>query len=72
MPYSPGILDGDVLVVDKSIGPRHGLVVVAIVNGEMFMRRLNRKHGHWVLDSENKDLFRCVSGRGKTWRFEAW
>ena len=51
-----GILDGDVLVVDRSIGPRHGMIVVAVVNGEMCVRRLNRKHGGWVLDPENRDF----------------
>jgi len=51
-----GILDGDVLIVDRSIGPRHGMIVVTVVNGEMCVRRLNRKSGHWVLDPENKDF----------------
>lgn len=51
-----GILDGDVLIVDRSIGPRHGMIVVAIVNGEMCVRRLNRKSGNWVLDPDNKDF----------------
>lgn len=51
-----GILDGDVLIVDRSIGPRHGMIVVAVVNGEMCVRRLNRKNGNWVLDPENRDF----------------
>ena len=51
-----GILDGDILIVDRSIGPRHGMIVVAMVNGEMSVRRLNRKNGNWVLDPENKDF----------------
>jgi len=51
-----GILDGDVLIVDRSIGPRHGMIVVAVVNGEMCVRRLNRKSGNWVLDTENRDF----------------
>jgi len=51
-----GILDGDVLVIDRSIGPRHGMIVVAVVNGEMCVRRLNRKSGNWVLDPENRDF----------------
>ena len=51
-----GILDGDVLIVDRSIGPRHGMIVVAIVNGDMCVRRLNRKSGNWVLYPENKDF----------------
>ena len=51
-----GILDGDVLIVDRSIGPRHGMIVAAMVNGEMCVRRLNRKSGNWVLDPDNKDF----------------
>lgn len=51
-----GILDGDILIVDRSKGPRHGMIVVAIVNGEMCVRRLNRKSGNWVLDPDNKDF----------------
>jgi DNA polymerase V len=30
------------------------MIVVAVVNGEMCIRRLNRKNGNWVLDSENR------------------
>jgi DNA polymerase V len=51
-----GILEGDVLIVDRSIGPRHSMIVVAVVNGEMCVRRLNRKLGNWVLDPENRDF----------------
>jgi DNA polymerase V len=51
-----GILDGDVLVVDRSIGPKHGMIVVAVVNGEMCVLRLDRKSGSWVLDPENRDF----------------
>jgi len=51
-----GILDGDILIVDRSIGPRHGMIVVTVVNGEMCVRRLNRKNGNWVLDPDNKDF----------------
>jgi len=48
-----GFLDGDILVVDQSMQPRHGMIVVAIVSGEMYVRRLNRKHGGWALDPES-------------------
>lgn len=51
-----GNFHGDILVVDRSIQPRRGMIVVAIVNGEMCVRRLNRKHGGWALDPENRDL----------------
>ena len=32
------------------------MIVVAVVNGEMCVRRLNRKNGNWVLDPENRDF----------------
>ena len=47
------IFDGDILVVDKSIRPRHGLVVVAFVNGERLVKRLYRRAGRVALIAEN-------------------
>lgn len=47
------IFDGDILVVDKSIRPRHGLVVVAFVNGERLVKRLYRRAGRVALLAEN-------------------
>jgi len=35
-----GILDGDILVVDRSLKPSHGDVVIASVNGEMTVKSL--------------------------------
>lgn len=35
-----GNYDKDILVVDRSLQPRHGDVVVAIVNGERALKRL--------------------------------
>lgn len=37
------IFDRDVLVVDRSINPRHGQIVVATINGEHTVKRLYRK-----------------------------
>ena len=47
------IFDGDVLVVDKSIRPRHGHIVVAFVNGERLVKRLYRKTGRIALVAEH-------------------
>lgn len=33
------IFDGDILVVDKSIRPRHGHIVIAFVDGERLVKR---------------------------------
>ncbi|MCC3274956.1 translesion error-prone DNA polymerase V autoproteolytic subunit [Arthrobacter sp. zg-Y20] len=35
-----GICNGDELIVDRSLTPRDGAVVVAVVNGELAVRRL--------------------------------
>jgi len=47
------IFDGDILVVDKSIRPRHGHVVIAFVNGERLVKRLFRRGGRVALLAEN-------------------
>ena len=51
-----GILDGDYVVVDRSLEPRPGHVVVAVVADEMTVKRLRRtKGGRLVLLAENPD-----------------
>jgi DNA polymerase V len=49
-----GIHDGDLLVVDRSIEPRDGHVVIAVVRGELTVKRLRRRQGrlHLVSDSD--------------------
>ena len=50
-----GISDGDELVVDRSITPADGNVVVAIVDGELTIKRLRLEHGRVRLAAENPD-----------------
>jgi len=47
------IFDGDILVVDKSVRPRHGHVVVAFVDGQRLVKRLYRRAGRVALVAEN-------------------
>lgn len=47
------IFDGDILVVDRSITPRHGHVVVAFLNGERLVKRFFRRGGRVALIAEN-------------------
>lgn len=37
-----GIFDGDVVVVDRSVKPFHGAVVVAVINGETSLKLYER------------------------------
>jgi len=47
------IFDGDILVVDKAVTPRHGHIVVAFVNGGRLVKRLHSRHGQVALIAEN-------------------
>jgi DNA polymerase V len=48
------IFDGDVLVVDRSIEPCHGHIVVAAVYGELVVKRLHKTNEGLFLVSENE------------------
>ncbi|AZZ51872.1 LexA family protein [Rathayibacter festucae] len=50
-----GISDGDELVVDRSLTPMHGSVVIAILDGELTVKRLELSPGGVVLRAENPD-----------------
>ena len=50
-----GILDGDLLVVDRAVEPRHGRVVVAVVEGAFTLKHLRRHHGRWRLEAAHPD-----------------
>ena len=38
-----GINDGDLLIIDRSIEPRHGMIVVAAIRGELTCKILDLK-----------------------------
>lgn len=48
-----GISDGDELIVDRSLAPRDGSVVVAVVNGELTIRRLHLSGDHVKLQTDD-------------------
>jgi DNA polymerase V len=48
-----GIHNGDLLVVDRSHTPASGKVVVAVVDGELTIKRLVRRRGRMYLCPEN-------------------
>ena len=50
-----GIFADDILVVDKSLEPAHGNVVLAVVNGEFTVRRLVRKGDKIELAAEKSN-----------------
>ena len=48
-----GILDGDLLVIDRSVMPRPGQVVVATHQGGFILRRLGRRDGRLWLEASD-------------------
>ncbi|CAI10645.1 DNA repair protein (plasmid) [Aromatoleum aromaticum EbN1] len=47
------VFDGDILVVDRSVMPAHGHVVIAFVNGERLVKRFHRRGDRIALLAEN-------------------
>lgn len=48
-----GIHDGDVLIVDRSEEAVHGKIVIAVLDGELTVKRLHLKDGVCMLVPEN-------------------
>ncbi len=57
--HMAGIHDGDILVVDRSLEPRKGKVVIAAVDGQLTVKRLQKKGSKTFLVPENKK-FRSI------------
>lgn len=49
-----GIHNGDLLVVDRSIEPRDKNVVIAVVNGELTVKRIRIRKNGLTLEAENE------------------
>lgn len=54
-----GIASGDLLVVDRSVEPRTGHVVVAVLDGELTVKRLRLRGRRVILEPAN-DAYRSI------------
>ena len=50
-----GIHPNDILVVDRSLKPSSGKVIICALNGELTVKRLKTQKGRMVLTAENPD-----------------
>lgn len=50
-----GINNNDILIVDRSLEPKHGDIVVAALNGELTVKRLQLKGDKVILQPENPE-----------------
>jgi len=58
-----GIHQGDILIVDKSLTPKNGKIVIAVVDGEFTVKRLHKYKGNITLKAENPE-FEDIKIRG--------
>jgi DNA polymerase V len=49
-----GIYDDDVLIIDRSIKPANGKIIVAALDGELLVRRYQQTFNRVILTPENK------------------
>ena len=54
-----GIHPGDLLVVDRSLEPKHGKIIIAALDGHLTVKRLYQKDGKMALLPEN-DAFKPI------------
>ena len=47
-----GIYNNDLLIIDRSINPRPGHIVVAVLDGEFTLKRLIKNHDSYYLKAE--------------------
>ena len=48
-----GIYPGDLLIVDRSLSPRHGSVIIAVLDGELSVKSLKLENDQVTLSSSN-------------------
>ena len=66
-----GIFNGDILIVDRSVKAANDKIIVAIVDGELLVRRLQKTYNNVTLVSANKKManltLREFDDRGNVW-----
>jgi DNA polymerase V len=65
-----GIHHGDMLVVDRSLQPKNTNVIIAVINGELLVKRLKQENGRLFVVPENKNFPTIEIHEGSN--FEVW
>jgi len=65
-----GIYSGDILIVDRSLEPRDKNIVIAVINGELTVKRIRIKNKKIRLEPENKKY--PVQEIAEDAEFEVW
>lgn len=48
-----GIFDGDLLIVDRALSPQDGDIVIAVLFGELTVKRIRTRQGEVLLEPDN-------------------
>lgn len=51
-----GIFDQDIVIVDRSLSPSDGKIIIASIDGELTIKRLILKDNHTFLAAENPEF----------------
>ena len=51
-----GISSGDVMIVDRALEPKNNTIVLAVLDGEFTVKRIQKKANELFLKPENKDF----------------
>lgn len=65
-----GIYDGDYLVVNRALKPRHGQIVVGVVDGDFTVKYLHQRAGRVRLKAANPTFPDIIPKDGQT--IEVW
>lgn len=65
-----GIQKGDILIVDRSLEPSHGKIVIAVINGEFTVKRLRLHQDKVFLEPENPQFSPIEIN--PNWDFQIW
>jgi len=65
-----GIFDGDIMVVDRAIKPRHGHIVIAILDGDFTVKQFYQRQGRIKLKAANPTFADIMPKEGQT--IEIW
>jgi len=56
-----GIFAGDYVVIDKSVETKPGQIVVAVLNGDMTLKKFERRAGGYYLMSTNPQKYKPIA-----------
>ena len=65
-----GIHDGDLLIVDRAKEPKNGSVIIAVLDGQLTVKRLRIRRGKYALEPENDNY--PVQPITEGMEFEVW